>query len=55
MYKNPAHGKTLNLSTDADSSTDIKKILLVRQNLQKEKNTFFVWRFYTLYEQESKI
>ena len=35
--------KTKNLSTDANSSTDIKKILLARQNLRQ---------FYTLYKQK---
>ena len=43
--------ETKNLSTDADSSTDTK-ILLVRQNLPKKKPLFFAQKFYTLYEQK---
>ena len=43
--------ETKHLSTDADSSTDTKKILLVRQNSPKN-NFCFARRFYTLYEQK---
>ena len=43
--------ETKNLSTDADSSTDTEKILLVRQNLQKNY-FFFALQFYTLYEKK---
>ena len=43
--------ETKHVSTDVDSSTDTKKILLERQNLQK-KLTFFVQWFYTLYKQK---
>ena len=43
--------ETKNLSTDADSSTDTKKVLLGRQNSPKNK-LFFARRFYTLYEQK---
>ena len=44
--------ETKNFSTDADSSTNTKKILLVRQNSQK--NYFFLCaqRFYTFYKQK---
>ena len=43
--------ETKNLLTDADSSTNTKKKLLVGQKSPK-KNTFFARRFYTLYEQK---
>ena len=42
--------ETKHLSTDADSSTDTKKILLVRQYSLKIK-LVFARRFYTLYKQ----
>jgi hypothetical protein len=48
-------GETKHLSTDADSSTDTKKILLVRQNLPKNKlfcaailHPFYEQKFYNL-------
>ena len=41
--------KTKNFGTDADSSTNTKKILLVWQN--SSKIIFFAQRFYTLHEQ----
>ena len=40
VFKIP-HEETLNLLTHADSSTDTKKIQLVRQNSQKKKNFFY--------------
>ena len=43
--------ETKNLSTDADSSNDTKKILLVRQNSQQQK-IFFTRQFYTLHEEK---
>ena len=43
--------ETKHLLTDADSSTDTKKSLLVRQNSPKKK-LIFARRFYTLYEQK---
>ena len=36
-------------TVDANSSTDTKKILLVRQNSLKKKTA---WKFYTIYEQK---
>ena len=36
-YQKSRIRETKHLSTDADSSTDTKKILLVRQNLPKKK------------------
>ena len=44
------HTGDKNLSTDADSSTDTKKILHVRQNLPKKKKKKKLRQFYTLYE-----
>ena len=43
--------ETKNLSTNADSSTYTKKILLVRKNLPNN-NLFLCGKFYTLYEQK---
>ena len=43
--------ETKHLSTDADSSTDTKKILLLRQKSSKIKKKI-AWQFYTLYEQK---
>ena len=43
--------ETKHLSTDADSSADTKKIMLVTQNLSKIK-LFFARQLYTLYEQK---
>ena len=37
QWKNPAYGRKKHLSTDADSTTDTKKIMLVRQNWSKKK------------------
>ena len=37
---------------NADSSTNTKKILLVRQNLPKKIHFFFAWQLYTNYEQK---
>ena len=39
------------MSTDAESSTNAKKILLVGQNLPK-KTIFFALQFYTIYEKK---
>ena len=43
--------ETKHLWTNANSSTDIKKILLQRQNLLQKK-IFFVQQFYTIYKQK---
>ena len=44
--------ETKHISNDVDSSTDTKKILLVRKNSPKQIKKKFAWRFYTLYEQK---
>ena len=45
------HTETKHLSTNADSSTATKKILLIRQNLPKNKKGF-LRQFYTLYKKK---
>ena len=42
--------ETKHLLTDANSSTETKKIQIVRQNLQKKKHFFLALQFYSLYK-----
>ena len=52
LHKKSGIRETKHLSTNADTSTDTKKILLVKQNLAKKIEIKIVWRFYTIYEQK---
>ena len=42
----------MHLSTNVDSSTNTKKILLVRKNSTKKKKIVFARQFHTIYEQK---